>query len=86
MSEQNKKLVKRWFKEVWNQGRLSAIPEMYIQSGRAHGFPDPDSVVNSAEEFAEHCKASAEHFPTCASSLTISSPKEIRWQFDGPQR
>ena len=63
MSEQNKKLVRRWFEEVWNQGRLSAIPEMYIQSGRAHGFPDPDSVVNSAEEFAEHCKAFRGAFP-----------------------
>jgi SnoaL-like polyketide cyclase len=63
MSEQNKNLVRRWFEEVWNQGRLSAIPELYIQSGRAHGFPDPDAVINSAEEFAENCKAFRQAFP-----------------------
>ena len=63
MSEKNKNLVRRWFEEVWDKGRLSAIPEMFAQSGRAHGFPDPDSVVNSAEEFAEHCKAFREAFP-----------------------
>jgi steroid delta-isomerase-like uncharacterized protein len=63
MSEKNKNLVRRWFEEVWDKGRLSAIPEMFAQSGRAHGFPDPDSVINSAEEFAEHCKAFREAFP-----------------------
>jgi hypothetical protein len=35
MSEENKKLVRRWFKEVWDEGRLSAIPEMFHQSGLA---------------------------------------------------
>jgi steroid delta-isomerase-like uncharacterized protein len=63
MSEENKNLVRRWFEEVWNQGRLSAIPEMFHESGRAHGFPDPDSVVTSAEEFAENCKSFREAFP-----------------------
>jgi steroid delta-isomerase-like uncharacterized protein len=63
MSEKNKNLVRRWFEEVWDKGRLSAIPEMFAQPGRAHGFPDPDSVINSAEEFAEHCKAFRQAFP-----------------------
>jgi len=63
MSEKNKNLVRRWFEEVWDKGRLSAIPEMFAPSGRAHGFPDPDSDINSAAEFAEHCKAFREAFP-----------------------
>ena len=63
MSEENKKLVRRWFKEVWDEGRLSAIPEMFHQSGLAHGFPDPDSVVSSPGEFAKHCKSFRETFP-----------------------
>jgi hypothetical protein len=29
MSEQNKPLVKRWFEEVWNQGRESTIDELF---------------------------------------------------------
>lgn len=28
MSEQNKKLVRRWFEEVWNQGRREVIDEL----------------------------------------------------------
>jgi steroid delta-isomerase-like uncharacterized protein len=63
MSEENKNLVRRWFEEVWNKGRLSAIPEMYHESARAHGFPDPDSVITSAEEFAKSCKSFREAFP-----------------------
>ena len=35
MSEQNKELVRRWFEEVWNQGRREAIAEMLA----------PDAVI-----------------------------------------
>jgi steroid delta-isomerase-like uncharacterized protein len=63
MSEENKNLVRRWFEEVWNKGRLAAIPEMYHETGRAHGFPDPDSVINSPEEFAENCRSFRDAFP-----------------------
>lgn len=52
MSEENKELARRWFEEVWNQGRESAIKEMYHRDGRAFGFPDPDSIINGPEEFA----------------------------------
>ena len=39
MSEQNKALAKRWFEEVWNQGRESTIDELFHPQGKAHGFP-----------------------------------------------
>jgi steroid delta-isomerase-like uncharacterized protein len=63
MSEENKNLVRRWFEEVWNQGRLAAIPEMYHETGRAHGFPDPDSVISGPQEFAENCRSFRDAFP-----------------------
>jgi steroid delta-isomerase-like uncharacterized protein len=63
MSEENKKLVLRWFEEVWNKGRLSAIPEMFHPSGLAYGFPDADSVVHGPDEFATHCEAFRSAFP-----------------------
>jgi steroid delta-isomerase-like uncharacterized protein len=63
MSEENKQLVRRWFEEVWNQGRLSAIPEMFNQSGECFGFPEPDAVVSSPEEFATIAKTFHETFP-----------------------
>src|SRR6476620_10327955 len=45
MSEQNnltanKALMRRWFEEVWNQGRADAIPELFSQDGIAHGLSE----------------------------------------------
>jgi hypothetical protein len=51
MSEQNKALARRWFEEVWNQGRESTIDELFHPQGKACGFPDPDSVLVGPEGF-----------------------------------
>ena len=40
MSEENKALIRRWFAEVWNKGRVDAIPEMFADNGIAHGLSD----------------------------------------------
>ena len=40
MSEENKALVRRWFEEVWNQGRADAIDELFDENGIAHGLSD----------------------------------------------
>jgi steroid delta-isomerase-like uncharacterized protein len=40
MSEANKQLVRRWFEEVWNNGRADAIDEMFDENGIAHGLSD----------------------------------------------
>jgi steroid delta-isomerase-like uncharacterized protein len=47
----NKDLARRWFEEVWNHGRESAIDELFHPQGKAYGFPDPDSVLTGAEGF-----------------------------------
>jgi steroid delta-isomerase-like uncharacterized protein len=47
----NKDLAKRWFEEVWNQGRESSIDELFHPHGKAYGFPDPDSVLIGPEGF-----------------------------------
>jgi steroid delta-isomerase-like uncharacterized protein len=38
MSAENKAIVRRWFDEVWNQGRVEAIDELFAQDGVAHGL------------------------------------------------
>src|SRR4051812_32506922 len=41
MTTDHKAFVRRWFDEVWNQGRTEAIEEMFAADGIAHGFgPD----------------------------------------------
>jgi steroid delta-isomerase-like uncharacterized protein len=44
MSEENKALVRRWFEEVWNQGRADAIDEMLAAEGIVHGLSDEPGV------------------------------------------
>ena len=51
MSEENKKLVRRWFEEVWNQQSEEAIDAMFAPGGKAYGFPDPGSVLVGPESF-----------------------------------
>ena len=53
MSEENKKLVRRWFEEVWNQQSEDAIDEMFAPGGKAYGFPEPGSVLVGPERFKE---------------------------------
>ena len=44
MSEENKALARRAFEEVWNQGNLDAMDEIYapdvVDHSRAPGFPE----------------------------------------------
>ena len=38
MSTENKALVRRWFEEVWNKGRVAAIDEMLAADAPIHGL------------------------------------------------
>ena len=38
MSEENKAILRRWFEEVWNEGRGEAIDELFDEDGVAHGL------------------------------------------------
>lgn len=51
MSEENKALIRRWFEEVWNNGREEAIDEMLAADGVAHGLGEPGDVLRGAEGF-----------------------------------
>src|ERR1700680_4052070 len=45
MTETNKGLVRRWFKEVWNEGREATIDELFAEGGVAHGLGDSETDV-----------------------------------------
>ena len=38
--EANKALMRRWFEQVWNQGRADVIPEIFAADGIAHGLSE----------------------------------------------
>ena len=51
MSEQNEAVVRRWFEEVWNQGRQASIDEMFAAGAVAHGLGDSEQDVRGPDEF-----------------------------------
>jgi len=51
MSEANKTLVRRWFEEVWNQGREETIDELFAMNGVGYGLGDTEAPVHGPAEF-----------------------------------
>jgi steroid delta-isomerase-like uncharacterized protein len=51
MSEANKATARRWFEEVWNQGRETTIDELFAANGVAHGLGDSEADVHGPAEF-----------------------------------
>jgi steroid delta-isomerase-like uncharacterized protein len=50
--ESNKSIVRRWFEEVWNQGKVAAIDELFAADGLAHGLSgDPAQPLRGPESF-----------------------------------
>jgi steroid delta-isomerase-like uncharacterized protein len=45
MTETNKALVRRWFKEVWNEVREATIDELFAEGGVAYGLGDGEAEV-----------------------------------------
>lgn len=64
MSEANKELVRRWFEEVWNNGRAEAIDEMFDENGIAHGLSDdPAYPLKGPSEFKPFYTVFRQAFP-----------------------
>jgi steroid delta-isomerase-like uncharacterized protein len=54
MSEANKALVRRWFEEVWNQGRLETIDELLAPECFAHGNANTEGqALQTAADFKQ---------------------------------
>jgi hypothetical protein len=52
MSEQNKALITRWFKEVRGDGNAATIDELFHPQGHAYGFPNPNCSTQKPEGYA----------------------------------
>lgn len=64
MSEENKQLLRRWFEEVWNKGRVDAIDEMFAEHGVAHGLSDdPANPIVGPTNFRPFHTVFREAFP-----------------------
>ena len=72
MSDRIRALAVRWFEEVWNQGRESAVDELASPRLRCFGFPDPDSVTD-----ADGFKAAVRTLQRTFSGIHISVDETI---------
>ena len=64
MSEENKALFRRWFEEVWNQGRAEAIEELFAAEGVAHGLADASGAeLRGPAHFREFHRGFRDAFP-----------------------
>jgi steroid delta-isomerase-like uncharacterized protein len=63
MSEVNKTLIKRWFDEVWNQGRESTIDELLAATAVAHGLGDTEVDIRGPAEFKPFVRNLRGSFP-----------------------
>ena len=64
MSEENKEVLRRWFDEVWNNGRAEAIEEMFDENGIAHGLSDdPSNPIRGPRGYRPFYTTLREAFP-----------------------
>jgi len=64
MSEENKHLLRRWFDEVWNNGRAEAIEEMFDANGIAHGLSeDPSNPIKGPSGYKPFYSTFRKAFP-----------------------
>lgn len=64
MLEENKQLVRRWFDEVWNNGRADAIEEMFDENGIAHGLSDdPANPITGPKGYRPFYNVLRQAFP-----------------------
>ena len=45
MAQENSALIRRWFEEVWNKGRMEAIDEMASPDVIGHGQAQHDTDI-----------------------------------------
>ena len=60
----NAALIRRWFEEVWNQGREEAIDELFAEEGVAHGLADvAGGALRGPSGFKPFFRSFREAFP-----------------------
>jgi steroid delta-isomerase-like uncharacterized protein len=83
MSAENIQVVKRWFDEVWNKGRMEAIDELFAADGIAHGLGEAGKDVRGAEGFKPFVQRIRSAFPDIHITVddTISEGDKIAARF-----
>lgn len=60
---ENIQLVRRWFQEVWNEGRVETVYELFSADGVARGQRGAEAEIRGPEEFIKFVKEIRGAFP-----------------------
>jgi len=52
-ADENIQLMRRWFQEVWNEGRIETVYELLSPRGVARGQRSAEAEIRGPEEFAK---------------------------------
>ena len=81
--QENIEVMRRWFHEVWNEGRVEAIHELFAANGVATGHYGDRSVIHGPEEFVPFYKQIRASFSnmktTIEDAFGIGDKVAVRW-------
>jgi steroid delta-isomerase-like uncharacterized protein len=62
-ADQNIQLMRRWFQEVWNEGRIETVHELFHTDGVARGQRASEAEIRGPEEFVKFVREIRGAFP-----------------------
>jgi len=81
--EENVVLMRRWFKEVWNEGRLQTIYDLMDENGIAVGQDQPGVEIHGPRQFEAFVNRIRGAFPdqkiTLEDAFGVDDKVVIRW-------
>ena len=83
MSEQNISLMRRWFDEVWNKGRVETIHELMAPDAIGIGQGGSDATIHGPQEFQAFAERLRGAFPdihvTVEDAFEADGKVAVRW-------
>jgi len=62
-TDENIQLMRRWFQEVWNEGRTETVHELFHPDGVARGQRTSEAEIRGPEEFVKFVREIRGAFP-----------------------
>ncbi len=62
-ADENIQLMRRWFQEVWNEGRTETVHDLFASNGVARGQRSAESEIRGPEEFVKFVREIRGAFP-----------------------
>ena len=61
--EENIQLMRRWFQQVWNEGRIQTVYDLLASDGVARGQRGAETEIRGPEQFAQFVREIRGAFP-----------------------